>query len=156
TEPSPPAVPSSPRRELETAPHAPEPIKTAPAAKPAERRAAVTAPADARTLSPSKDVPRIDNAVPAQAPVSAAAAAKVATEPAAESRAARKEGAAARPREVARSDHWQGMANAIRACTREDFLGGVLCEQKVRIEYCEGYWGQVPECPGGVPNDHGQ
>lgn len=64
--------------------------------------------------------------------------------------------APARAREDSRSDHWQRMAAAIRSCNGREFLGGLLCEQKVRIEYCEGWWGRAAECPNGLANDHGQ
>lgn len=55
-----------------------------------------------------------------------------------------------------RQDRWERMAGAMQACSTEEFLGRVICEQKVRLEYCEGYWGQVAQCPGGPVNDHGQ
>ena len=32
----------------------------------------------------------------------------------------------------------------------------VGCEHVARAQYCDGYWGQVAQCPGGVANDHGQ
>lgn len=38
------------------------------------------------------------------------------------------------------------LANALERCSQEKFLSGVICEQKVRLQYCEGKWGQVPEC----------
>jgi hypothetical protein len=53
-------------------------------------------------------------------------------------------------------DRWQRMAEAISACGREGFLAGVICEQRVRLQYCDGYWGKVAQCPNGVANDHGQ
>ena len=55
-----------------------------------------------------------------------------------------------------RDDRWERMAGAMQACSTREFLGRLICEQKVRFEYCEGYWGQVTQCPGGGPvNDHG-
>lgn len=53
-------------------------------------------------------------------------------------------------------DRWQLMAEAIARCGRENFVAGVICEQKVRLQYCDGYWGQVAQCPSGIVNDHGQ
>ena len=53
-------------------------------------------------------------------------------------------------------DRWQLMADAIARCSREDFISGVICEQRVRIDYCDGYWGQVAQCPSGISNDHGR
>jgi len=60
------------------------------------------------------------------------------------------------PRPVPRPDRWQLMADAIAQCGREGFFAGVVCEQRVRLQYCEGYWGQAAQCPSGIPNDHGQ
>jgi hypothetical protein len=54
----------------------------------------------------------------------------------------------AAPKPVPRVDPWQQMAEAIGRCP-EAFLGRVVCEQRVRLQYCEGHWGQVPQCPGG-------
>ena len=28
----------------------------------------------------------------------------------------------------------------------ETFFAGVICEQRVRLRYCEGFWGDVPQC----------
>jgi hypothetical protein len=53
-------------------------------------------------------------------------------------------------------DRWQIMADEIAQCGRDGFFSGVICEQKIRIKYCEGYWGQTAQCPSGIPNDHGQ
>lgn len=43
-------------------------------------------------------------------------------------------------------DRWQAMNAAIAACRRETFFAGVICEQRVRLRYCEGFWGDVPQC----------
>jgi hypothetical protein len=48
------------------------------------------------------------------------------------------------------------MADEIAQCGGNGFFSGVICEQKIRIRYCEGYWGQAAQCPSGIPNDHGQ
>ena len=53
-------------------------------------------------------------------------------------------------------DRWQVMADEIAQCGRDGFLSGVICEQKIRIKYCEGYWGQAAQCPSGIQNDHGR
>ena len=52
-----------------------------------------------------------------------------------------------------RADPWQQMNEAIGRCPA-GFLGRVVCEQKVRLQYCEGQWGKVPQCPGGPSADH--
>lgn len=33
-------------------------------------------------------------------------------------------------------------------CGREEFLTRFACEQRIGRQYCEGYWGTVPQCPG--------
>ena len=53
-------------------------------------------------------------------------------------------------------DRWQRMADAISQCGHEGFLAGAICEQRVRLQYCDGYWGKVAQCPSGIANDHGQ
>ncbi|HEX8740598.1 MAG TPA: hypothetical protein VF925_10690 [Casimicrobiaceae bacterium] len=44
-------------------------------------------------------------------------------------------------------DHWTQMNNDLSRCTREDFINRVICDQRVRIRYCDGYWGKVAQCP---------
>jgi len=53
-------------------------------------------------------------------------------------------------------DRWQQMANDIAACPRDNVFARAACEQRVRLRYCEGYWGGVPERPFGRQADHGQ
>ena len=54
------------------------------------------------------------------------------------------------------ADRWQTMSDALGSCDREGALNGFICGQRVRIQYCDGYWGKVPQCPGAVSNlDHG-
>jgi hypothetical protein len=57
------------------------------------------------------------------------------------------------PQLPVRVDPWQQMSEAIGRCPAE-FLGRVVCEQKVRLQYCEGQWGRAPQCPGGPGADH--
>jgi hypothetical protein len=60
-------------------------------------------------------------------------------------------------REAPRPDRWQLMAEAIARCPRGDFSGGgYSCEQRLRAQYCEGHWGQVPQCASIPYTDHGQ
>ncbi|HTQ01168.1 MAG TPA: hypothetical protein VMN56_17740 [Casimicrobiaceae bacterium] len=44
-------------------------------------------------------------------------------------------------------DRWQTMGDALARCASEGGLSGFLCDQKVRLESCDGYWGRVPQCP---------
>jgi hypothetical protein len=43
-------------------------------------------------------------------------------------------------------DRWETMNAALAACSRESFLAGVMCTERVRYQYCEGFWGQVSQC----------
>ncbi len=56
-------------------------------------------------------------------------------------------------------DRWQMYAEALAECEKLDFFSRFGCEQRQRWHYCDGYWGQVPQCPlsgGGLPRDRGQ
>ena len=44
-------------------------------------------------------------------------------------------------------DRWQTMRDDLARCDREGGFGGFICDQRVRIASCEGYWGRVPQCP---------
>jgi len=59
-------------------------------------------------------------------------------------------------REVPRPDRWQLMTDAIARCPRTDIGSRFFCEQRLRAQYCEGYWGQVPQCASIPSNEHGQ
>jgi hypothetical protein len=59
------------------------------------------------------------------------------------------------PREVPPPDPLQQMRDALAQCSGGVF-DRILCDQRVRREYCEGRWGQVPQCSSGLSADHGQ
>ena len=50
------------------------------------------------------------------------------------------------PQPAAAPDGPQDLTVMLERCSGERFLAGVICEQKVRLQYCAGKWGQVPEC----------
>ena len=52
-------------------------------------------------------------------------------------------------------DRWQLLAGASARCDG-DFFARVGCEQRARSQYCENYWGLVPQCPAVAPTEHGQ
>jgi hypothetical protein len=58
-------------------------------------------------------------------------------------------------REAPPPGRWQVMADQIARCYGDGFFAGAVCEQRVRRQYCDGYWGQVAQCRSGVVNDHG-
>ncbi len=39
--------------------------------------------------------------------------------------------------------------DALARCVGQDLIQRAVCEQRARLQHCEGYWGQVPQCPGG-------
>ncbi len=51
-------------------------------------------------------------------------------------------------------DRWQLLAEAIARCAGEGGLAGVICEQRARWQYCEGYWGRVTQCPGAMTSEY--
>jgi hypothetical protein len=54
-------------------------------------------------------------------------------------------------------DRWTQFAEELHRCQSETFLSRVVCDQRVRIRYCDGYWGKVAQCPGAIANpDRGQ
>jgi zinc ribbon protein len=54
------------------------------------------------------------------------------------------------------SDRWTRMEHEMSQCTREDFIARVICSQRVRFRYCDGYWGKVAACPGSSALERGQ
>lgn len=112
----------------------------------------------AAPVSSSPTRPRADSRRVAPARV-APPASKAAAEPVA---AARIEQPAASVPVVAtdaaspKGDRWQRLSNALAGCNASDLFKRASCEHAVRVQYCDGYWGQSPLCPDGVSNDRGQ
>jgi hypothetical protein len=48
------------------------------------------------------------------------------------------------------------MSEAMARCARENIISRVVCEQKVGIQYCEGYWGKVAQCPAAHNAEQGK
>ena len=42
--------------------------------------------------------------------------------------------------------------DALARCAGQNLISRAVCEQRARLQHCEGYWGQVPQCPGGRSN----
>jgi hypothetical protein len=54
-------------------------------------------------------------------------------------------------------DRWREMREAMARCAGDNFFKRVACEQGVGQQYCEGFWGKVPQCPSGpAAKDRGQ
>jgi hypothetical protein len=53
-------------------------------------------------------------------------------------------------------DRWQLLSGRLSGCAGGNLFARVACEHAARAQYCEGYWGQVAQCPAGIANEHGQ
>ena len=58
-------------------------------------------------------------------------------------------------RKKQRPDRWQAMQARLQSCGG-DLITRIVCDQRVRLRFCEGYWGKAPQCASGVVNEHGQ
>jgi len=52
-----------------------------------------------------------------------------------------------------RPDRWQVMNVNLEHCSG-DLLARIVCQQRVRGHFCEGHWGERPECASVVAYDH--
>ena len=50
------------------------------------------------------------------------------------------------PQSAATADGAQVLSIALEKCGQEKFLANVICEQKARLQFCDGKWGQIPQC----------
>ena len=57
--------------------------------------------------------------------------------------------------EAAPVDAMQQLRDALSRCAG-GLMDRIVCDQRVRREYCDGRWGQVPQCQSSVVNDRGQ
>ena len=48
------------------------------------------------------------------------------------------------------ADRRQVMAAALSRCERENFLAGFVCKERAWLKFCDGQWGEEPQCPSGV------
>ena len=44
-------------------------------------------------------------------------------------------------------DRGQILAANLSRCERENAVVGFLCKERARLQYCEGHWGEAPQCP---------
>ncbi len=52
------------------------------------------------------------------------------------------------------SDRRQVMAAALSRCERENFLAGFVCKERAWLQFCDGQWGEVPQCPSGLRSNN--
>ncbi|CAG0992560.1 hypothetical protein BURK1_02348 [Burkholderiales bacterium] len=50
---------------------------------------------------------------------------------------------------------WERMREEIAACPSGGLFENLICGQRVRMRYCEGWWGRASECPSGRQADYG-
>ena len=139
------AVESTPVEPERTAAlQAPIPATDAEAPKRASvRQGPVSVPATKRARAHQRPVPE------RQAPVGA-------TPPVAHGLAAARVGArVAQTSKALRPDSWHVMHVSLARCGG-DLIARIVCDQRVRRHFCEGHWGETPECGSGVANEHGQ
>jgi ribosomal protein L40E len=124
---------------------APIPTSNPEAAKRASaRQRPVLVPATKRPSVRQRPVSEVPAPVVAAAP------------PAAQTRAAAPVGApVAETRKARRPDPWEAMHVSLASCSG-DLFDRILCDQRVRRRFCEGHWGEAPECASAVANDRGQ
>jgi hypothetical protein len=60
------------------------------------------------------------------------------------------------PRAAPPPDRSQLINAGFGQCPRDNVIATAVCEQGVRLKYCEGYWGLLAQCPAGRANDYGQ
>jgi len=70
--------------------------------------------------------------------------------PAARTRAQSPKASTAQP-----PDRWQRMHASLAQCDG-DVVARVVCDQRVRRQFCDGHWDVAPHCASGIANEHGQ
>ncbi|MGE5128336.1 MAG: double zinc ribbon domain-containing protein [Sphingomonadaceae bacterium] len=130
-----------------------------------ERTAALQAPIPATKAEASKrpsvrqrpvPVPATKRASARQRPLPERHAPVGATPPLAHGLAAARAGArVAQTGKALRPDPWRVMHVSLARCGG-DLIARIVCDQRVRRRFCEGHWGEAPECASGIANDHGQ
>jgi hypothetical protein len=128
-----------------------------------ERTAALQAPIPATNPEAPKrasgrqrplPVPATKGASAHQHPVPERQARVGATPPVAHSVAAARVGArVAETRKALRPDPWQVMNAGLASCGG-DLIARIVCRQRVRGLFCEGHWGEAPECATSVAYEH--
>jgi len=134
------------------APTAASAVPMAVESKPAEPEPTAALQAPIPTTNP--EAPKQASA--RQRPVPQLQARIGATPPVAKSPAAARVGAPVAEMGKARQPHpWQTMHVSLARCSG-DLIARIVCDQRVRRRFCEGHWGEAPECASRVANDRGQ
>lgn len=56
---------------------------------------------------------------------------------------------------AAPTNRWQRLADALARCPSDDMIAGTMCQEALRLEHCEGFWGRVAACPARTERDYG-
>ncbi len=131
-----------------TEPAAAPPREALPGAQPPA--AASKTPVAAAPRAASKTTaPRRRAASPAKARPPAKSVASPAPPPATAAAAPPPPMAAALP--PAKPDSLMQLNDALARCVGQNLIRRAVCEQRARLQHCDGYWGQVAQCPNGTP-----
>ena len=52
-------------------------------------------------------------------------------------------------------DRWHRLADALNRCPADDVIARTVCQESLRIDQCEGYWGRVAPCPARQDREYG-
>ena len=52
-------------------------------------------------------------------------------------------------------DRWQRLAELLARCPQGDVIARTMCEESLRIEHCQGHWGNVAACPARAEREYG-
>jgi len=108
---------------------------------------------DARALPASITLPRGRSETDALAAAAAAPAAPPAPAPVVEPPLPPPIVVAQAPARPA-PDRWQRLAELLDGCP-PDALKRAVCQESLRIEHCEGFWGRVAACPAKAEREYG-
>ena len=106
------------------------------------RQRPVTVPATKRANARQRPVPDLQASVRATPHIPRRAAAAPGGTPVGQTR------------KVPERDPWQAMRVSLARCGG-DLIARMVCDQRVRRRFCEGHWGEAPECASGIANDRG-
>jgi ribosomal protein L40E len=151
------AAPSKPEQsEAAVAIQAPVPGTDSEAPERASvRQHPMTAPAARRASAPQRPVPVPATKRASARPVPEQQLPAGATAPAVQTLAAAPVAApVVEARKAQRPDRWQEMHASLARCDG-NLIARIVCDQRVRRRYCEGHWGEGPECASAAI-DRGQ
>lgn len=52
-------------------------------------------------------------------------------------------------------DRWQRLGDSLARCPANDVVARTVCQETLRLEQCEGYWGRVAPCPARPEREYG-